>query len=207
MKQRKTNQAGRSMLEMLGVLAIVGILSVGGIFGYNKAVLKIKLNRQAEQYTQLITNIPLLLNQKELSQTDNVNLTHIIIKAGVIPQEMIIKKNSTYLYDALGNRVSIGRERFFFKITTERSNDIVDYNTCFNLLQLSKELSPILWQTHLGLSTSENKETTNSIRGFGDIYCRSGLTCLKDLTPEKIIEFCQTCSFKRTKCYIRMLWK
>ncbi|MBR2136742.1 MAG: prepilin-type N-terminal cleavage/methylation domain-containing protein [Alphaproteobacteria bacterium] len=33
----KTNQSGRSMIEMLGVLAIIGVLSVGGIAGYSKA--------------------------------------------------------------------------------------------------------------------------------------------------------------------------
>ena len=31
---------GRSMIEMLGVLAIVGVLSVGGIAGYSKAMEK-----------------------------------------------------------------------------------------------------------------------------------------------------------------------
>ena len=39
--------AGRSMVEMLGVLAIVGVLSVGAIAGYNKAMTKYKLNKQA----------------------------------------------------------------------------------------------------------------------------------------------------------------
>ena len=34
----KIFEQGRSMLEMLGVLAIVGVLSVGGIAGYSKAM-------------------------------------------------------------------------------------------------------------------------------------------------------------------------
>ena len=34
----KTAQSGRSMIEMLGVLAIVGILSAGGIAGYSMAM-------------------------------------------------------------------------------------------------------------------------------------------------------------------------
>ena len=38
---------GRSMVEMLGVLAIIGILSVGAIAGYSKAMMKYKLNKQA----------------------------------------------------------------------------------------------------------------------------------------------------------------
>lgn len=34
------------MVEMLGVLAIIGVLSVGAIAGYSKAMFKHKLNRQ-----------------------------------------------------------------------------------------------------------------------------------------------------------------
>lgn len=41
----KNNQFGRSMLEMLGVLAIIGVLSVGGIAGYSKAMEKFKVNK------------------------------------------------------------------------------------------------------------------------------------------------------------------
>ena len=36
--------SGRSMIEMLGVLAIIGVLSVGGIAGYYKAMEKFKQN-------------------------------------------------------------------------------------------------------------------------------------------------------------------
>lgn len=32
------NQSGRSMIEMLGVLAIIAVLTVGGIAGYSKAM-------------------------------------------------------------------------------------------------------------------------------------------------------------------------
>ena len=45
---------GRSMIEMLGVLAIVGVLSVGGIAGYSKAMEKFKVNRAIEEYSYLI---------------------------------------------------------------------------------------------------------------------------------------------------------
>ena len=42
------NDTGRSMLEMLGVLAIIGVLSVGGIAGYSKAMMKYKVNKAIE---------------------------------------------------------------------------------------------------------------------------------------------------------------
>ncbi|MDY4885802.1 MAG: hypothetical protein SO141_06110, partial [Alphaproteobacteria bacterium] len=49
--------AGRSMVEMLGVLAIIGVLSVGAIAGYSKAMMKYKLNKQSEQLNTVINTI------------------------------------------------------------------------------------------------------------------------------------------------------
>lgn len=44
----KRNQLGRSMVEMLGVLAIIGVLSVGGIAGYRYAMIQHKVNQLFE---------------------------------------------------------------------------------------------------------------------------------------------------------------
>ncbi len=41
---RMTTEGGRSMVEMLGVLAVIGVLSVGGIAGYTMAMNKYKAN-------------------------------------------------------------------------------------------------------------------------------------------------------------------
>ncbi len=40
----KKLQSGRSMVEMLGVLAIIGVLSVGGVVGYAVSVQRIRIN-------------------------------------------------------------------------------------------------------------------------------------------------------------------
>lgn len=45
----RSHQGGRSMIEMLGVLAIIGALSVGGIAGYSKALHQNKINTSIEQ--------------------------------------------------------------------------------------------------------------------------------------------------------------
>ena len=58
----KINEIGRSMIEMLGVLAIVGVLSVGGIAGYSKAMLTYRSNKQIEQLVSIITSI---INNKD----------------------------------------------------------------------------------------------------------------------------------------------
>jgi len=48
MKVNKLNtESGRTMVEMLGVLAIIGVLSVISIYGYRQAMTKMKANEIA----------------------------------------------------------------------------------------------------------------------------------------------------------------
>ena len=47
------SQFGRSMIEMLSVLVIIGVLSVGGLAGYSKAMRTIKVNEAVEYINHL----------------------------------------------------------------------------------------------------------------------------------------------------------
>ena len=78
-------QSGRSMIEMLGVLAIVGVLSVGGIAGYSKAMEKFKINKTIDQISQIATNIRTLYAQ----QTTYAGLNgQTAYNMGVVPDEL-----------------------------------------------------------------------------------------------------------------------
>lgn len=86
-----SEQSGRSMVEMLGVLAIIGVLSVGGIAGYSKAMAKYKTNQTLDQLSMLITNIrTLYATQSSFAGLDNANA----IAFGVVSSDMI-KKTTT----------------------------------------------------------------------------------------------------------------
>lgn len=76
---------GRSMVEMLGVLAIIGVLSVGGIAGYSKAMTKFKISKSMDQVSMIVANIRTLYS----GQKDYSGLTiSQAISSGVIPSEM-----------------------------------------------------------------------------------------------------------------------
>ena len=49
----KINETGRSMIEMLAVLAIAGILTVGGITGFRVAMQKMNANKIAEAVAEI----------------------------------------------------------------------------------------------------------------------------------------------------------
>ncbi len=98
------NENGRSMVEMLGVLAIIGVLSVGGIAGYSKAMNKYKINKTTDQISMLVANIRTLFS----SQGNYDGLTNQQAKKfGVVPNDMYTKVSSDDIKNAFGGDVTI----------------------------------------------------------------------------------------------------
>ena len=68
MKRTMKSESGRSMVEMLGVLAIIGVLSIGGIAGYTMAMNRYRANEAidiANKYASLV----FAQNQTRLART------------------------------------------------------------------------------------------------------------------------------------------
>lgn len=99
------NENGRSMVEMLGVLAIIGVLSVGGIAGYSKAMNKYKINKTTDQVSMLVANIRTLFS----SQGNYEGLNNAqAIKFGVVPNDMYnAASTSSDIKNAFGGDVFI----------------------------------------------------------------------------------------------------
>ena len=60
----KGEDSGRSMVEMLGVLAIIGVLSAGALKGYSAAMFKYKMNQTIDEATKIFQRFE-ELNQKD----------------------------------------------------------------------------------------------------------------------------------------------
>ena len=115
------NENGRSMIEMLGVLAIIGVLSVGGIAGYSKAMMKYRVNKTIEQISLISGNIRTFFRGRYEDLYSSNSVT-IIKKAKLIPDEMWSSKTESvyigagqyedrttnFISTALGNEISIG---------------------------------------------------------------------------------------------------
>ena len=56
-KSFKINELGRSMVEILGVLAVIGVLSFGGIQGYKYAMDKHRANDIVNEVNMRATDI------------------------------------------------------------------------------------------------------------------------------------------------------
>ena len=179
------------MVEMLGVLAIIGVLSVGAIAGYSKAMMKYKLNKQAEGLTMLLANcIPL---SKQLPTTNEWKIyTDILPKLNLLPDSVKLKASSKELKDILGTtsyfyHTSAPNEWGIFYYVPESS---FGTEICYNLIKTTKEfhadMSVIARSKNL---TSSGHEVGNLF--YGDKYCNnSDKKCMRNMTMNDIHSFC-----------------
>lgn len=108
----KVNESGRSMIEMLGVLAIVGVLSVGGIAGYSKAMQKYRTNKTIEQVTQIANGIRVLYSGQRSYGT---NLSGTVLKrAKILPESAFDgagSNGSDTPSNAFGGTINVGARK------------------------------------------------------------------------------------------------
>ena len=114
-------QCGRSMIEMLGVLAIIGVLSVGGIAGYSKAMEKWKINKTISAVAQITMNIKnLYAEQKNYYSLGIVSRPNRTVLDIVVPSDMLDDSVYYQVRHPLNGQLAIyttGRNR------TERENN------------------------------------------------------------------------------------
>ena len=211
---------GRSMIEMLGVLAIVGVLSVGGIAGYSKAMMKWKINKMIEDYTMLMTG--LMEYQESLFKTyadyDNRFLAQFIIDAKLVP-ETWKQENEYSINDSLGNRITpyVDTKETGATFTADiyivpngiNKDSEYAYQLC---MALAKDVVyPIAANMGYASLFITNDAITN--RSGYMVYANScsdaelnRVKCLSEMTLSEISTICKSC-IKKDSCYFGMSWR
>ncbi len=167
----KTNESGRSMIEMLGVLAIIGVLSVGGIAGYSKAMNKFKTNKVADNVSMLIANIKTMYAQ----QNSFEGLTNTTaVSMGLVPDELVVDATAGTLSNAYNGGVEINASSSVGVTAGSNADDALSFNIVFN--GLSKEACITLatndWGSGyssglIGMSVSKAAQTFKSDTNVG----------------------------------------
>ena len=176
-------QYGRSMIEMLGVLAIVGVLSVGGIAGYSKAMEKFKINKTIDQITHIATNIRTLYSQ----QTTYNGLTTLkAIQMGVIPSDMD-SSNLHFVKNSFNGDTWVAGsfwEDFHFSIIYEG----LPKNACITLATMDWGASHSSGLIGLGISSSAMYSPAWKTDGHYGTYLTK--YCDREYSSYGGIEFC-----------------
>lgn len=184
----KFNQLGRSMVEMLGVLAIIGVLSVGAISGYSKAMMKYKLNKMSAQYRQIIASMVEYVGKITPSGKYS-DITGTYIKLNLIPTEMI-KNDNSYVYDIFGNKVQITSESVGDTLYCLLKIDNSDQSltVCRQFFTIVKEFHEDIYVVSSLSNYGNEDEAISNV--YGDKYCTNNSKCLVDLTISEINGLC-----------------
>ena len=201
---KKISQKGRSMVEMLGVLAIVGVLSVGAIAGYSKAMFKYKLNKQSQQISQIVSDVikyksVIIANAGSTTKHFETTLSYLK-KLNVIPKEMI-KTSTSAIYDALDTEIMIGNygdhqniaALVSFKINSStRGKSSLD--TCYNIFNIAKSFTDDLLS--IGITGVDNEDVSNQSWYYGNMQrnCYELDKCIRTMDMNLIHELCNTCT-------------
>ncbi len=218
----KVISSGRSMIEMLGVLAIIGVLSVGGIQGFSKAMETYQSHKQLDQINALIYAVLELRDTfkqdyRNQSTTRIKGLMGAISALGLLPDDMKLISNEV-ANDKYGNGfiLSYGVDNcrqpdntfapcsgvsFHLQIVLKTINNtfyVSSENQCKNIIKavsaFDSENSNI---NRLELRNKEDiKDSRYTIDGLimGRSRCGQSQSCFKNMTPIKMTQFCKSCT-------------
>lgn len=192
-------QSGRSMVEMLGVLAIIGVLSVGAIAGYSKAMNKYRINKAIDAANQLFAAIITKVAPDKSSLADDghgyVYYTETMVKAGWLPDGFKFKDTiPRYIYDAFNNQAWIFKDPAK-AVGVGWSFERNQKELCMAYVNLARE-----WRNDMNFVSVDSLSSSNGSvvsKSYGDLYgnknCTADVKCLKDVTVTEIDTICNNC--------------
>ena len=206
--------AGRSMIEMLGVLAIIGVLSVGGIAGYSKAMEKWKLDKAIGDYSMMIQGIlehrEDFYRQSHNIETFSLSITDTLQALNIVPANW--QKNEQYLIDNMGNYISIVIAPALYDMPDRISINIllggVQANEESNITEgFSAKLCTALYtdliiplQNSIWKTVVYRQKSGNLPAWVGSVYCTKNENCLSNMKLKDINELCSSCNAKNEVC-------
>ncbi|MGN0912780.1 MAG: Tfp pilus assembly protein FimT/FimU [Alphaproteobacteria bacterium] len=222
LRQRKTAldaplyavSAGRSMIEMLGVLAIIAVLTVGGIAGYSKAMEKFKLNKIIGEYSMFLYNMMEHLDDlhrlaHETTQSSQV-ITEELYAMNIVP-DIWSQESIQYFKDSMGNSVSVSVAPYMDTLLPDRLSvsiylgGLTNTNSAgFTANLCTSFFTDILIPLQ---STLIDAKLFRHKNGFsqewaGSAYCTASRKCLSNMTLSDIHELCSSCDSKNDICQI-----
>ena len=211
--QQKNYETGRSMVEMLGVLAVMGVLSIGAVMGFNYGMNKHRAN-------QVLSDIRLIYQETRIP-----SVMHNIVNNNSLPENLEIEQQSAYEYsfsfpdlDDFIYDSSEGVEHNLLSVNVEN----VPQGVCDILLQnkpsyvlMLKVNGKSVWScdadtnemNYVFEASSDSLEVgtcsicTDSHCFDDDFNCPEGLYCYNDTCSKCAPDYTEDKNGKCTKCH------
>ncbi|MBP3687965.1 MAG: type II secretion system protein [Alphaproteobacteria bacterium] len=212
---KKNNEAGRSMVEMLGVLAIVSILSIGGISAFQKAMTKHKINKTTEEFSQFINE--LLRYSKDLKRmhTNNETVEQAKIASSIeffLPSTW--RRQYENLYDSMNHRIypfirndqtDVRHKYLSIDYHMPRGKDNTQF--CIALYDMAKPYAEVIRKVFVYTKATESEQTKVQTAVWGTIDCKKNRKCLNDITLADMKRYCDTCDNEKEGCSFVLMFR
>ena len=176
------NESGRSMVEMLGVLAIIGVLSVGGIAGYKMAMEKITTN----EILQLVDKFWLgYLNEGENPNSSIYDTNSTNYFSG---KPTLVSADYSELFlnlYALSNKCEVGLANLCYESRYAWAVNPLDHSTGGTLM----ELVLVMPRTSCEPVLNYIAQNSDMMENFNQVIWGSQLV-KSNMTPSGISDYC-----------------
>ncbi|HBO49540.1 MAG TPA: hypothetical protein DD619_01935 [Alphaproteobacteria bacterium] len=203
------------MIEMLGVLAIIGVLSVGGIAGYSKAMEMWKIDKIINEFSYLLAG--LMEHSEQLTKMSNQNppLTCIgqFVEAANLVPESWKRLSPCNFENSIGDGVGTYTRNGMVAVEFSLGGSSDEYyepgkrrNESFSARKCKAMFKDLVQPLHEALGVVYFIRTGGSgwLDYYGDKVCSGGRKCIRDLTPAEINTVCNSCTKSKEVCNIGM---
>ena len=219
-------QCGRSMIEMLGVLAIIALLSVGGIAGYGKAMRIWNSNQQKEQMTQILHSLIRLRYElgREKNRAPTTPIMPVLKAIDEIPAGLtfganneLMDKNDNRYYASYGQNCWRTKQdseektcafQYFLRISLVKTDSSLvpsSEDACANFINIAKENVKDVVSIATFWGNPKDDDNPNHWRGYEQKTAFTQTT-LKTASPLQISNVCKECK-NHSSCAVTLYLK
>ena len=204
--------SGRSMVEMLGVLAIIGVLSAGSLKGYSAAMFRHKMNQTIDEATKILQRFEELTckdwgEDLVIGTSDNYDIS--AVDFGIL--EECQKVDRGYYYSCRLPLSSV--YMFFFNDVTMNECGVSGYQgeiafeftsakECIAFASVHwEQMLPTDWWNPAGGIRIRNDETYEALYYPSDQKTNSGITQITNLCTQECADgYCEVVLVYRATC-------
>lgn len=165
----QNQQKGRSMIEMLGVLAIIGVLSAGGVAGYSAAMESYKVNKTLAMLTET-THKAMIFFDKVADKNATV-ASEDLCELNILPSE-VCNNGKGYFGENVNARLRINKVETPLSVVSDEGNlniygprtaVVFDFSSAFSITACAKILSHQSWFDYYEIAITVVKGQNNEL--------------------------------------------
>ena len=192
---------------MLGVLAIIGVLSIVSISAYSQAMFKHQLNQHLESFSLFLNNAISLLPELQRTATNGVvTLSKFFNDTSMLPNGMNYYPGNNSVKDVFKNSMQIfyavtaKTDEYYLSIVIDRDDEKISSRAkaiCRNVLIAAKENVANIWAVGMRSGNSNDDGYSQSDLGGGTYNFGGRPKRLADAGLTDFEDVCSSCSSQR----------